>query len=100
MADPMGLTTFAVEKGYFWSAKPDGVRFGDVGEGKEYELNDFTAVFSSSSVFTGVPESLSENFFKLLLEDIDADLEDGIFYTQCSNAFSKDVYFMFSGNWL
>ena len=81
MSDPLGLTTFAVDDGYFWSATPDGVRFGNVGEGKEYKLNDHKAVFSSSSIFTGVPESLSENFFKLLLDDVDAELDDGVFYT-------------------
>ena len=100
MADPLGLTTFAVEKGYFWSARPEGVRFGSVGEGDEYALNDYTAVFSSSSIFTGVPESLSDNFFKLLLEDIDAEIDDGMVYTSCSNEFSKDIFFMFAGNWL
>ena len=28
MSDPMELTTFAVDEGYFWSARPEGVRFG------------------------------------------------------------------------
>ena len=48
-------------------------------------------------MFTGVPESLSRNFFKLLLDGKDAELEDGYFYTSCSTTFEDDLYFMFGG---
>ena len=99
MSDPMGLVSFSVDQGYFWSAIPEGVRFGNI-DGKEYLLENLPGIFSSSSVFTGVPKSLSRNFFKMLLQDIDTELEDGIFYTSCSSQFEEDIYFMFGGNWL
>ena len=99
MIDPMWLVSFAVDGGYFWSAVPEGVRFGDI-DGKEYKLDGLSAIFSSSSIFTGVPESLSESFFKLLLSGYDYEYDNGVFYTPCSTEFEKDLYFMFGGNWL
>ena len=100
MSDPMGLTTFAVDEGYFWSARPEGVRFGEVGEAKEYKIDGLSAIFSSSSIFSGVPERYSENFFSMLLKGVDAKLDSGIFFTECSTTFDHDIYFMFGGNWL
>merc|ERR1712228_898202 len=90
MSDPQALQSFAVENGYFWATKPEGVRFGAVGEATEYLLDAYTGVFSSSSIFSAVPESLSENFFKILLEDKDYELEEGVFYTSCSTTFDHD----------
>ena len=81
---------------------PEGVRFGEMDEAKEYKLGGLPAIFSSSSIFTGVPEKVSENFFKMLLKGINGKtkLDSGIFFTECGVMFEHDVYFMFGGNWL
>lgn len=98
--------SFLANYGYFWAANPEGVRFGNVGDGvwdgQEYKLDSMQAIFSSASIFSGVPESLSANFFKILLagKESDVELDHGVFYTSCYTTFDTDLYLMFGSKWL
>ena len=100
MSNQFELISFNADGGYFWAATPVGLRIGEAGQSKEYKLEGMPGIFSSSSLFTGVPKSYSKVFFKMLLKGKKHVLEDGIFYVPCNTVFEQDVYFMFARYWI
>ena len=61
-----------MKRGFFYSAVPQGVRFGGTGSEKEYVLNGSEAVFTTGLSTSMVPSSVQEEFFKQLLDGIEA----------------------------
>ena len=89
-----------MNKGFFYSAIPTGIRFGEAANGQAYALNGIEAVFTTGISLSMVPSSLSDVFFKRLMADMQEYYEDnGVFYANCGSPM-KDLFLMFQGHWL
>jgi len=72
-----------VDLGFFYSAKPQGVKFGATDSGEQYALDGSPAVFTTGVSLSFVPSGISAPFFKRLLAGTDAYDDNGIFYINC-----------------
>ena len=93
------VVTINMEKGFFYSAFPQGIRFGDETTSDQYSLQDSIAIFSTALSFSMVPSSVSAEFFSVLLRDKEYYEKNGLFYVDCSMEF-KDIYIMFQERWM
>ena len=94
------LVDIPMNKGFFYSAIPQGIRFGEKAAGQAFALNGAEAVFTTGISVSMVPASLSSVFFKRLMEDVSDYYEDnGVFYTSCSTVM-KDVFIMVQNHWI
>ena len=88
-----------MNQGYFYWTTPTGVRFGDEATGGEFSLDGSQAIFSTGVSLSMVPSTISEAFFKRLLEGADAFEQNGIFYANCGTEM-KDMWIMIEENWI
>ena len=88
-----------MNKGFFYWTIPQGVRFGNAETGEEFFLDGSSAVFSTGVSLSMVPSTISEAFFKRLLEGTDAFEQNGIFYANCGTEM-KDMWIMIEENWI
>lgn len=72
-----------VDRGYFWTVNPEGVRFGSPEGGQEFALSGQAAVLTTGMSLSMVPKSISQPFFKRLLEGSGAVEDNGVFFTNC-----------------
>ena len=72
-----------VDRGFFYSAKPLGVKFGATDSGEQYALDGSPAVFTTGVSLSFVPASIAAPFFKRMLAGTDAYDDNGIFYINC-----------------
>ena len=84
MWDKNFLVELPVYKGFFYSATPQGVRFGDAENGSEFALDGSEAVFTTGVSLSMVPSSMSVEFFKRLLAGVDSYELNGVFYVDCN----------------
>lgn len=56
-----------MNKGFFYSSIPQGIRFGDAAEGQAFALTGAEAILTTGSSISMVPASLSNVFFKRLM---------------------------------
>jgi hypothetical protein len=82
------------EKGFFYSFIPEGIRFGDSDTPDIFKLEDNLAVLSSSMSVSMVPKSVSSEFFKHLLLDIEHVEDNGVFYVDCNIKRPRDVFIL------
>ena len=59
MSDIAEFVELPVTKGYFYSVRPQGVKFGKVTEGDEFALGGLGAIFTTGIHFNMVPASVS-----------------------------------------
>jgi len=59
MSDPAEFVELPVNKDYFYSAAPQGVKFGSITDGEEFSLSGIHAIFTTGIHFNLVPASLS-----------------------------------------
>ena len=88
-----------VDRGFFYSAKPLGVKFGATDSGEQYALDGSPAVFTTGVSLSFVPSGISAPFFKRLIAGTDAYDDNGIFYINCGTI-PKDMWLMFQGHWI
>lgn len=86
--------------GFFYSVFPNAIRFGDENFGDRFSLLEKTAIFSSAMSVSMVPKSLSKEFFRHLLRDIDHVEQDGLFFVECGVRRPRDVFLMIQDRWL
>lgn len=89
----------AVNKGYFYSQIPQGVRFGDENSKREYKLNNVEAVFTTGISISMVPKSISTDFFIRLLENVEHVEKNGVFHINCGDKM-PDLWFMVEEHWI
>ena len=99
MSDPQEFIELPVNKDYFYSVVPQGVKFGKVTEGDEFGLAGIGAIFTTGIHFNMVPASLSVEFFKRLLDGVDYYEENGVYYTSCGLEM-RDLWFMVEEHWI
>ena len=99
MSDPKEFIELPVNKDYFYSVVPQGVKFGKVTEGDEFGLAGLGAIFTTGIHFNMVPASLSVEFFKRLLDGVDYYEENGVYYTSCGLEM-RDLWFMVEEHWI
>ena len=99
MSDPKEFIELPVNKDYFYSVVPQGVKFGKVTEGDEFGLAGIGAIFTTGIHFNMVPASLSVEFFKRLLDGVDYYEENGVYYTSCGLEM-RDLWFMVEEHWI
>ena len=99
MSDPQEFIELPVNKDYFYSVVPQGVKFGKVTEGDEFGLAGLGAIFTTGIHFNMVPASLSVEFFKRLLDGVDYYEENGVYYTSCGLEM-RDLWFMVEEHWI
>ena len=100
LSDRSQTKTIQCDAGFFYSAIPMGVRFGNVVGENSYALENSPAIFSSSSSVSFVPRSVSKLFFEKLLKGIRYVNEDnGVYYAECSVR-PNDVFMMFDNRWV
>ena len=99
MSDPAEFVEIAVNKGYFYSVVPQGVKFGKVTEADEFGLGKLQAIFTTGVHFNMVPSSVSQEFFKRLLLGVDYYEENGVYYTNCGYEM-RDLWFMVEEHWI
>lgn len=63
MSDPTETKTIQCDEGFFYSAIPMGVRFGDSTSTMKFELKDAPAIFTTSMSLSFVPKKYSKLFF-------------------------------------
>ena len=91
-----------MNKGFFYSSVPQGIRFGDTAAGQAFALDGAEAIFTTGNGISMVPASLSSVFFKRLLQDVNAEAFyelNGVFYINCGTPL-KDLFFMFEEHWI
>jgi len=89
-----------VDRGFFYSAVPEAIRFGDISKEKAFTLPETSpAIFSSSMSVSMVPSSVSSEFFSYLMSGIKHVEDNGVFYIDCTIEL-PDVHFMFSNRWI
>ena len=91
-----------MNKGFFYSTIPQGIRFGDAAEGQAFGLNGAEAILTTGNSISMVPASLSSVFFKRLLKDVEAEQyyeDNGVFYASCGTPM-KDLFFMLEEHWV
>ena len=94
------LVEIPMNKGFFYSAIPQGIRFGDKADGQAFALDGAEAIFTTGISVSMVPKSLSSVFFKRLMKDVPEYYEDnGVFYTSCGTPM-KDLFLMFQNYWI
>jgi len=91
MSDPQEFIELPVNKDYFYSVVPQGVKFGKVTEADEFGLAGIGAIFTTGIHFNMVPASLSVEFFKRLLDGVDYYEENGVYYTSCGLGDARSV---------
>lgn len=99
MSDPQEFIELPVNKDYFYSVVPQGVKFGKVTEADEFGLAGIGAIFTTGIHFNMVPASLSVEFFKRLLDGVDFYEENGVYYTSCGLEM-RDLWFMIEEHWI
>ena len=99
MSDPQEFIELPVNKDYFYSVVPQGVKFGKVTEGDEFGLEGIGAIFTTGIHFNMVPASLSVEFFRRLLDGVDYYEENGVYYTSCGLEM-RDLWFMVEEHWI
>ena len=99
MSSKAEFVEIPVNKGFFYTAIPQGVKFGAISDGEEFALSGVQAVFTTGTSISMVPNSLSEAFFKRMLEGTEAYEENGIYYNNCGYDM-KDLWFMFEEHWI
>ena len=99
MSDPQEFIELPVNKDYFYSVVPQGVKFGKVTEGDEFGLAGIGAIFTTGIHFNMVPASLSVEFFRRLLDGVDYYEENGVYYTSCGLEM-RDLWFMVEEHWI
>ena len=85
MSDIEEFVELPVNKDYFYSVVPQGVKFGKVTEDNEYALKKLGMIFTTGIHFNMVPSSLSVEFFKRLLKGVEYYESDGIYYVNCGD---------------
>ena len=91
-----------MNKGFFYSSVPQGIRFGEAAGGQAFALDGAEAIFTTGNGISMVPASLSSVFFKRLLQDVNAEAFyelNGVFYINCGTPL-KDLFFMFEEHWI
>ena len=99
MSDAKEFIELPVNKDYFYSVVPQGVKFGKVTEGNEFGLGGIGMIFTTGIHFNMVPASLSVEFFKRLLAGVNYYEENGVYYTGCGNEL-QDLWFMVEEHWI
>lgn len=99
MSDPAEFIELPVSKDYFYSVVPQGVKFGSVTDGDEFALFGVEAIFTTGIHFNMVPSSISQDFFKRLLEGIEYYEDNGVYYANCGTEM-KDLWFMIEEHWI
>ena len=99
MSDIAEYVETPMSKGYFYSAVLQGVKFGKNEDGAEYGLSGLDAIFTTGLSFNMVPSSLNDAFFLRFLENIDAQEDNGVFYTSCGEEM-EDVWIMIEEHWI
>ncbi len=99
MSDIADYVETPMQKGYFYSAVPQGIKFGTVDTGEEYALSGLDAIFTTGISFNMVPSSLTQTFFKRMLEGLTVIEDNGIFFTNCGSDM-KDVWLMVEEHWI
>ena len=99
MSDIADYVETPMNKGFFYSATPQAVRFGTVDTGSEFSLPKIEAVFTTGISFNMVPASLTTPFFTRMLEEVDAVEDNGVFFTNCGYEL-KDVWIMVEEHWI
>lgn len=99
MSDEADYIEIKVNKGYFYQATPQGVKFGTLMDGPEFALSSIEAVFTTGISFNMVPKSLSKDFFKRFLAGVDFYEDNGVFYASCSFEL-QDLWFMVEEHWI
>ena len=88
-----------VEKNFFYAITPQGIRFGEKSDRKEFALEELGAVITTGISVSLVPSSLSKLFFKHLLDGVDAHVHNGVFYSDCVDQIA-DLFFMVEEHWI
>lgn len=88
-----------MNKGYFYSSIPQGVRLGSERSGKEFKLNDVEAIFTTGISISMVPKSISKDFFTRLLENVEAVEKNGVYHVSCGDKID-DIWFMLEEHWI
>ena len=83
VSDSRDMVDIKVNKGFFYSAIPQGVRFGEELSGQEFALDGSEAIFTTGLSLSLVPRSISPEFFKRLLDGVNAYEDNGVFYNDC-----------------
>ncbi len=99
MSDIADYVETPMQKGYFYSSVPQGIKFGTVDTGEEYALSGLDAIFTTGISFNMVPSSLTQTFFKRMLEGLTVIEDNGIFFTNCGSDM-KDVWLMVEEHWI
>lgn len=99
MSDPAEYVEIKVNKGYFYQAVPQGVKFGSLDESNEFVLSGIEAVFTTGLSFSMVPSSIAKDFFPRFLKLVEYVETNGIFYTDCATEM-QDVWFMVDSHWI
>jgi hypothetical protein len=100
MSDPTETKTIECDEGFFYSAIPMGVRFGDYPSNMKFELKDAPAIFTTSMSLSFVPKKYSKLFFEKLIKGMKYTYEkNGVYYTEC-NSHPDDVFFLFQNRWI
>ena len=87
---------------FFWSASPTGIRYGSPEDNLEFYLKGVqTMILTTSTAFSFVPKSISENFFFNLFKSyqIEYTADSGMFIVDCSVTFPP-VHFLISDYWV
>ena len=102
MSSPAEFVEIAVNKDFFYSSVPQGIRFGPAEAGNSYMLEKLDAIFTTGTSVSMVPSSVAEIFFKKTLEGLSSDdwfLDNGIYKMSCATKI-PDVYIMFEEHWI
>ena len=88
-----------VNKGYFYTAVPQGVRFGGETSDKEFKLPVIEAVFTTGVSVSMVPSSIAKDFITRLLDGVDAVEKNGVFHVNCGERVD-DIWIMVEEHWI
>jgi len=90
--------TIKIETGYFYSLEPLAVQFRNpaLTDTKRFYMPPTIAILSTGLQFNMVPNSIQLRFFELLLEGVDYEEKNGVFYTPCVTQMA-DVEIMVEG---
>lgn len=93
------MRQIGVPEGFFYSATPQAIRYGNEIDKNDFLLPNDPAIFSSSMSVSLVPKSLSKYFFKKLLKNVKHTEDNGLFYVECA-VHPDDIFLMFDNKWI